>query len=53
MKMCKVMEELINEDRREAILGLLNSGVSKDVILKSYKLSEEEFEELIAPLASD
>ena len=51
--MCKVMEELINADRREAISELLNAGVSKDVILKSYKLSEEELEEMIAPLASD
>ena len=52
-EMCEVMEKLINVDRRNAILELLNAGVSREVIMKSYKISKEELEELIAPLASD
>ena len=52
-EMCEVMEKLINVDRRNAILELLNAGVSREVIMKSYKITKEELEELIAPLASD
>lgn len=51
-KMCQVMEELIKDEKRTYVHGLLKAGVTKEAIMAGLHLTEEEFEELATPLAS-
>ena len=51
-KMCQVMEDLIKEEKKAYVLGLLKAGASKEVTTTGFHLTEEEFEELATPLAS-
>ena len=51
-KMCKVMEELIKEEKRLDVQNMLKMGLDKAFIMKALRLSEEQFEELSTPLAS-
>ena len=48
--MCKVMEELIQEEKRNDALEMLKDGLSKEKILQYLHLSEEEFNHLTSPL---
>ena len=54
--MCKVMEDLIQEEkrleRRDLIQKMLDDGMSKEKIMFYFNLSEAEFDEMTAPLAS-
>ena len=51
-KMCQVMEDLLKDEKRTYVQGLLKAGASKEVIMAGLHLTEEEFEELATPLAS-
>ena len=51
-KMCQVMEDLIKDENREHVQRMLKLGLSKETIMASLNLTEEEFEELATPLAS-
>ena len=50
--MCKIMGDLIKDENREHVQRMLKLGLSKETIMASLNLTEEEFEELATPLAS-
>ena len=49
--MCQVIEDLIKDENREHIQRMLKLGLSKENIMASLSLTEEEFEELATPQA--
>ena len=51
-KMCKIMEDLFKEEKREYVLNMLKMGLNKATIMQALNLTEEEFNELSTPLAS-
>ena len=61
--MCEIMERIVKEEnaraveiaqwemKRENVQNMLHDGLSKELIMRYLRLSEEEFEELATPKA--